>query len=148
MRDKRFVAEHRGGTLTKDQHKQLILWACKCVENVMMQTLGIIDIRLTYAINIANEWAGENASVGEARKASIEVIVAARGFTNPIEIAVARSVGHAVATAHMADHSLRAAEYAIKAIKLASLPIDIEREFQDQQLSPSIKEMVLSARNK
>jgi hypothetical protein len=43
---------------------------------------------------------------------------------------------------------LRAAEYAIKAIKLANLPIDIEREFQDKQLSLNIKELVLSARNK
>lgn len=134
--------------MTKDQHKQLILWACKCVESVMIQTLGSIDERLTSAINIANEWALDNVSVGEARKASIEVIAVARGFTNPIEIAVARSIGHAVATAHMADHSLRAAEYAIKAIKLANLPIDIEREFQDKQLSLNIKELVLSARNK
>ena len=68
-------------------------------------------------------------------------------MTNPIEIAVARSVGHAVATAHMADHSLRAAEYALKSIKLAGKSVDIERKVQDKHLSLDITELVLSARN-
>ena len=34
------------------------------------------------------------------------------------EIAVARAIGHTVATAHMADHSLGAALYALKAVKI------------------------------
>lgn len=148
MRDKRFVAEHRGGSLTKDQHKQLVLWACKCVENVLQLISKKVDERLTNAIKIAKEWTEDNVSVGDARNASFDAIAVANELTNPIEIAVARSVGHAVATAHMADHSLRAAEYAIKAIKLADTSFDIERKFQDKNLSLDIKELVLSARNK
>ncbi|NDP21003.1 MAG: hypothetical protein GZ091_07985 [Paludibacter sp.] len=35
MRDKRFVAEHRGGLLKKEQHKQLISWAICCAEHVL-----------------------------------------------------------------------------------------------------------------
>ena len=147
MRDKRFVAEHRGGPLTKDQHKQLILWACKCVENVL-PLISDIDERLTNAIKTAKEWTKNNASVGDARNASFDAIAVANKLTNPIEIAVARSVGHTVATAHMADHSLRAAEYALKAIKLADKSIDIERKFQDKHLSLDITELVLSARRK
>ena len=147
MRDKRFVAEHRGGTLTKDQHRGLVLWACRCVENVL-PLIDKGDERLTKAIRIAKEWTKDNASVGDARNASFAAIAVANGFSNPIEIAVARSVGHAVATAHMADHSLRAADYALKAIKLAEKAIEMERAYQDNQLPLAIRELVLAARCK
>ena len=147
MRDKRFVAEHRGGPLTRDQHKQLILWACKCVENVLPLISNKVDERLTNAIQIAKEWTKDNTSVGDARNASIDAVRVANELTNPIEIAVASSVGHAVATAHMADHSLRAAEYALKAIKLTGISIDNERNLQNKLLSPAIIDLVLSARN-
>jgi hypothetical protein len=130
MRYKRFVAEHRGGPLTKDQHKQLILWACKCVDISKK-----VEERLTNAFKIAKEWTKDNASVGDARNASLDAIGVANELTNPIEIAVARSVGHAVAIAHMADHSLRAAEYALKAIKLSDKSIDFERKLQVKHLS-------------
>jgi|JI8StandDraft_1071087.scaffolds.fasta_scaffold30684_2 hypothetical protein len=148
MRDKRFIAEHRGGPLTKDQHKQLILWACKCVENVLPLISKKVDERLTNAIQIAKEWTKDNTSVGDARNASFDAIGVANELTNPIEIAVARSVGHAVATAHMADHSLRAAEYALKAVKLADKSIENERKWQDKNLSPDIVDLILSARDK
>jgi hypothetical protein len=149
MRDKRFVAAHRGGHLAKDQHKQLILWACKCVENVLPLIISLkVDERLTNAIKIAKEWTKDNASVGDARNASFAAIAVANELTNPIEIAVARSVGHAVATAHMAEHSLRAAEYALKAIKLAGISSDNERKWQDKNLSTDIVDLVLSTRDK
>jgi hypothetical protein len=31
MRDERFIAVHRGGPLKKEEHRQLIKWACDCV---------------------------------------------------------------------------------------------------------------------
>ena len=148
MRDKRFIAEHRGGLLTKDQHRQLILWACKCVGNVLPLITNKVDERLMNAIKIAKEWTKDKASVGDARNSSFDSIAVANELTNPIEIAVARSVGHAVATAHMADHSLRAAEYALKAVKLADKSIDNERKSQDKNLSPDIVDLILSARDK
>lgn len=146
MRDKRFIAEHRGGFLTKNQHRQLILWACKCVENVLFLTGKKVEERLIDAIETAKEWTNDNASVGDARKASLDAIAVANELTNPIEIAIARSVGHAVATAHMADHSLRAIDYALKAVKLADKSMEIERKFQDNHLPPDIAVLVLSAR--
>ncbi len=148
MRDKRFVAEHRGGPLTKDQHRQLVLWAYKCVQNILPLISSKVDERLTNAIKIGKEWAEDTVSVGDARNASFGAIAVANECANPIEVAIARAVGHFVATAHMADHSLRAAEYAIKAIKLADKSFDTERKFQDKNLSHDIKELVLSARNK
>lgn len=146
MRDKRFITEHRGGPLTKKQHKQLILWACKCAEHVLHLFTKTIDKRLINAIKIAKEWTKDSASTGDARNASFDAIDVANELTNSTEIAVARSVGHAVAAAHMADHSLRAAEYALKAVKLAGKSIEKERKFQDKYLTPDITELVLSVR--
>jgi hypothetical protein len=146
MRDKRFIAEHRGGSLKKEQHYQLIQWACDCAEHVLHLFGEKIDERLKNILNVANEWKQGNASVGDARKASVRAHAVARESSNPTAIAVARSVGHAVATAHMADHSLGAAWYALKAVKNAGKSIDAERKWQDEQMPSEIKELVLTAR--
>lgn len=146
MRDKRFIGEHRGGFLKKEQHYQLIQWASDCSEHVLYLFGEKIDIRLINALIVANEWKQGNASVGDARKASIAAIAVANESSNLIAILVARSVGHAVATAHMADHSLVAAWYALKAVKKSDKPIEAERTWQDRQLPFEIKELVLSAR--
>lgn len=146
MRDKRFIRDHRDGPLTKEQHYQLIKWACDCSEHVMYLLDEKIDIPLKNALNVAKTWGQGNSSVGEARKASVAAHAVARESSNPTAIAVARSVGHAVATAHMADHSLGAAWYALKAVKHAYKSIDSERKWQDEQLPSEIKDLVLTAR--
>jgi hypothetical protein len=146
MRDKRFIAEHRGGPLKKEQHYQLIQWACDCSEHVLHLFGEKIDERLKNALNVAKEWKQGNASVGEARKASLGAIAVANESSNLTTIAVARSVGHAIATAHMADHSLGSTWYALKAVKNAGKSIDTERKWQDEQLPSEIKELVLTAR--
>jgi hypothetical protein len=146
MRDKRFVAEHRGGPLRIEQHYQLIKWACDCAENVLHLFGEKIDDRLRNALSVAREWKQGNASVGDARKASLGAIAVANESSNQTAIAVARSVGHAVAAAHMADHSLGAALYALKAVKSAGKSIDAERKWQDEQLPSEIRELVLTAR--
>lgn len=148
MRDKRFVAEHRGGALQKEQHRQLIQWACGCSENVLPLLDNKIDERLIKAIAMAKEWMKGTASVGDARKASLGTIAVANESSDPTSVAVARSVGHAVATAHMADHSLEAAMYALKAVKSADKSIDAERKWQNKQLPTEIKELVLTAWSK
>jgi hypothetical protein len=148
MRDKRFIANHRGGPLKIGQHRQLILWACTCSENVLHLSGRNPDERLKNALLVAKAWTKGNATVGDARKASLGAIAAANESSNPVEIAVARSVGHAVATAHMADHSLGAAIYALKAIKVAGKSPDKERKWQNEKLPPEVRELVLSTRTK
>ena len=148
MRDGRFIAEHRGGPLKKEQHYQLIQWACDCSEHVLSLFGDPIDGRLVHALHIAKEWRHGKASVDDARNASVDAHRVARESSDPTAIAVARSVGHAVATAHMADHSLGAAWYALKAVKNAERSIDDERKWQDEQLPLEIKELVLSARKR
>jgi hypothetical protein len=146
MRDKRFFAVHRGGPLTKAHHHQLIKWARKCSEHLLTLIDQETDPRLIHALNIAKEWEQNNATVGEARKASLGAIAVANETTNPIITAVARSIGHAVATAHMADHSISAAEYALKAVKLSGGSIEVERKWQDTKLNPKISKLILTAR--
>ncbi len=148
MRDKRFIAEHRGGPLKKEQHRQLIVWACACTENVLPLFGGESDKRLLNALRIGREWAKGNASVGEAMKASLGAHAAARESSNPVAVAVARSAGHAVATAHMADHSLGAALYALKAVKNSGKSTDQERDWQNEQLPSEIKKLVLTERGR
>jgi hypothetical protein len=146
MRDRRFIAEHRGGPLKKEQHCQLIRWACDCAEHVLYLFNEIPDDRLKNALLIAKKWADGNASTGDAMKASMAAHAVARESAGATSIAVARSVGQAVATAHMADHSLGAAWYALKAVRRAGKSTDDERKWQDDQLPPEIKDLILSAR--
>ncbi|MFX0164992.1 MAG: putative immunity protein [Candidatus Hodarchaeota archaeon] len=142
------MAEHRGGSLTKDQHHQLMQWGCNCAEHVLSLYGKEIDKRLKNALSVAKEWIKGNVSVGDARDASLKAHEVARESSNPTSIAVARSVGHAVATAHMSDHSLGAAIYALKAISSAGKSIDLERKWQNEQLPIEIIDLVLTARNK
>lgn len=142
MRDKRFVAEHLGGLLTRDNHHKLIRWARECSGHVLPLFGRVPDKRLIHALHVAKEWGDENATTGEAIKASVGAHAAARESSDPVSIAVARSVGHAVATAHMADHSPGAALYALKAVKLAGNPIDEERKWQLKQLQQLPSEIV------
>jgi hypothetical protein len=147
MRDKRFIAENRGGNLKKEHHRQLIIWACKCCEHVLPLCSEELDERLTNALLIAKKWATGDAKAGDAMKASVRSHAVARESANPVSIAVARSIGHAVATAHMADHSLGAAIYALKAVKFSDKSTDAERKWQNEQLPAEILEFVLTARS-
>ena len=146
MRDKRFIAEHRGGFLKKEQQCQLILWACNCAENVLPLFGEKPDNRLTDALFTGKKWAKGELRVGEAVISSLEAHTVARESLNPVSIAVARAVGHAVAAAHMADHSITGSLYALKAVKNAGKSIDAERNWQNEQLPFEIRELVISTR--
>jgi hypothetical protein len=147
MRDKRFIAEHRGGPLTTDNHRKLIRWARECSEHVLSLINGNIDERLLHALQVAKEWENGNLNTGEAMKASLGAHAAARESSNPVSISVARSVGQTVATAHMADHSIGGAIYALKAVKLSGKSIEEEKVWQIKQLKHlnlEIVELVLT----
>jgi hypothetical protein len=66
-------------------------------------------------------------------------------MTNKSATAAARAAGHAVATAHMADHCLGAALYALKAVEATGAAADVERVWQMQQLPNQVWELVVSA---
>jgi hypothetical protein len=148
MRDIRFIAEHRGGLLNKINHCKLIRWARECSEHVLPLIGQNIDSRLVHALHIAKEWEKGNVPTGHAMKASRDAHVAARESPDPLITAVSRSVGQAVATAHMADHSIGAALYARKAVKLCGKKVEAEKEWQIDRLPSEINELVLTLMNK
>jgi uncharacterized protein GlcG (DUF336 family) len=79
-------------------------------------------------------------------KASVNAHAVAREASSPVAVAVARSVGQAVATAHMADHSMGAAWYALKAVKSAGKSAEEEREWQNRKMPSELAEMLVNAR--
>ncbi|MCX6307764.1 MAG: hypothetical protein NTY32_02660 [Bacteroidia bacterium] len=143
MRDRRFVAEHRGGPLNMEQHRKLMLWSVACVEHVL-ELYGLKpEERILRSLRVGRAWVAGEASVGDARKASVDMLLLARELTDPVQIALVRASGHAVATAHMADHSMGGALYAIKAVNCAGKSMDEERHWQMEQLPMEVKDFVL-----
>ncbi len=110
-RDPRFVAIHRGGDLDLATHRLLVAWAADCADHVLPLFTEFYpsDARPGHAIAIAREWSAGKATVAQARQAAIGAHAAARESSDSAAMAAARAAGHAVATAHMADHELGAA---------------------------------------
>ena len=85
----------------------------------------------------------------QAREAAYAAHDAAKAATGAAREA-ARAVGHAVATAHMADHELGAAAYAIRAVRAAALAETrtqagrAECRWQRARLPKAIRALVLS----
>jgi len=145
MRNPDFITIKRGGLLTPDDHKSLIRWAISCTEHAI-KLVGIVpDPRLTDALKIAVNWEKDLTTTGEAMKAARKAHEAAREAPDQISMFLARSAGHASATAHMADHCPGAALYALKATGLSGNDIQKEKEWQVNQLNdmpPLLKEKV------
>lgn len=120
-RDARFVTVRRGGILKNAQHRQLASWAADCAERVLplfeRERLG--DDRPRRVIEQARAWVRGEITMTAAREAAYAAHNAAREAFGAAWEAV-RAAGHAVATAHMADHELVAAAYALKAVLAAA----------------------------
>jgi len=150
-RDPRFVTIRRGGLLDDKQHHMLAHWAADCAEHVLhyFQSQNPGDDRPQRAIEQARAWSRGEISMTQARQVAYAAHQAARLATGAAREA-ARAAGHAVATAHMADHELGAAAYAIWAAR-AAVPADRrdevsrdECQWQREQLPEAIRELVLS----
>lgn len=150
-RDARFVTIRRGGTLDDAHHRLLVAWAADCAEHVLALYTARhpADDRPLQAVEQARLWARGEISLQQARKAAYAAHDAARGASGAAREA-ARAAGHAVATAHMADHDLGAAAYAIRAVRAAAPAAERdsagvrECQWQRQQLPDEIRALVLS----
>ena len=150
-RDPRFVTVRRGGMLEDAQHRLLAAWAADCAEHVLeffsLQVPG--DDRPRRAIEQARAWSRGEISMTQAREAAYAAHAAARAATGAAREA-ARAAGHAAATAHMADHELGAAAYAIRAVRAAAAADTrdeagrTECQWQRAQLPEAIRALVLS----
>lgn len=145
MRDKRFIAVHRGGPLDRESHAFLARWAADCAERVLhLYTRFSEDSRPRDALAIGRKWADGEVKAGAAMKASVAAHAAARQIKDEAAIAAARAAGQAVATAHCADHSMGALIYSMKALEAAGIRPDTEFQLQIAKLPEHLREPVAS----
>ena len=91
MRDRRFIAVHRGGPLDRDSHISLALWAADCAEGVLhLFSQHSEDERPAHALETARAWAHGEVKTGVAMKASLASHAAARNATDKAAVAAAR----------------------------------------------------------
>ena len=143
MRDKKWVLEHRGGLLKIDQQKQLMKWSIECVNRLLPLLNGNINEKIINAINIGNNWIIGKAKTGDTIKSAREILKYVRTLDNGLEIAITRAAGHAVATAHMADHSMGTVKYSLDAIKIIGGSIEKEVKWQIMNIPNEIEGLVL-----
>lgn len=149
-RDVRFVTVRRGGTLDDETHRLLAVWSADCGARVLelFECDHPGDVRPRTAIEQAYAWARGEVTMTQAREAAFAAHDAAREAIGAAREA-ARAAGHAVATAHMADHELGGAAYAIRAVRAAATPDArdevgrAECRWQRSHLSEAIRELVL-----
>ena len=149
-RDPRLVTVRRGGTLQDGDHHLLAVWAADCAQHVLhlFEEARPGDDRPRRAIEQARAWARGEITMTQAREAAYAAHAAARETSGAAKEA-ARAAGHAVAVAHMADHELGAAAYAILAVRAAAGAEQgdeagrAECAWQRAQLPDEIRELVL-----
>ncbi|HOU21404.1 MAG TPA: hypothetical protein PKX16_04195 [Kiritimatiellia bacterium] len=150
QRDPRLITVRRGGTLQDREHRLLAAWAADCAAHVLhfFEQSRPGDDRPRQAIAQARAWARSEISMMDARRAACAAHAAARAVSGPAQ-AAARAAGHAVAVAHMADHELGGAAYAIRAVR-AAMPDSPsgaagrrECRWQRAQLPARIRKLVL-----
>ena len=129
-------------------HQSLALWAASCAERVLplFQESYPSVLGPSQAVDATRIWARGGMTMMEARSFAYAAHAAAREVEG-VAREVARACGHAVATAHMADHELGAAFYALRAIQLAfpdqPEKVAAERAWQKEALTEDIRELVL-----
>lgn len=149
-RDPRFITIRRGGMLQDEDHRLLAGWAADCAEHVLhlFEAHYPADLRPREAIHLARAWSRGEIGMAQARKAAFAAHAAARDASDAAKEA-ARAAGHAVAVAHMADHELGAAAYAIRAARAAvdsnmkNFVAQEECRWQRAQLPEAIRNLVL-----
>src|SRR5262245_60181826 len=78
MRDRRFVAVHRGGPLDAAKHRLLAAWAADCAERLLpLFEECSPDDRPRRAVQTARAWVRGEASVGDCMKAAVGAHAAA-----------------------------------------------------------------------
>ena len=145
MRDRRFVAVHRGGPLDLESHKILARWGADCAKRVLpLFEREDDDPRPRLAIEAVRAWARGEVKAGIATKASLAAHAAARDACDPSAIAAARAAGQAAGAAHCADHCMGALLYALKALAVEGRDTDAELRRQIAKLPAHLRDQVRS----
>ena len=150
VRDPRLVTVRRGGTLTDEHHRLLAMWAAECAEHVLplFETERPDDARPREAIDAARTWAAGGAAMMATRAMGGHAMGAARDLRGAPRFA-AYSAGQAAVVAHVAEHDLGAAAYAIKAA-VAAAPAEQagavrrrECQWQRDRLPDAVRDLVI-----
>ena len=145
MRDRRFVAVHRGGPLDLESHRLLARWGADCAKRVLpIFERESDDPRPRLAIEAVGAWARGKVKTGEAMKASLAAHTAAREAIGPCAIAAARAAGQAAGAAHCADHCMGALLYVLKARAVEGRSIEPELRRQIDKLPAHLRDQVRS----
>lgn len=150
VRDPRLVTVRRGGTLTDVDHRLLAVWAAACAEHVLPLFEGPYpgDDRPRAAVEAARAWACGEAAMMATRAVGGHAMGAARSLRGAARFA-AYAAGQAACVAHVPEHDLGAAAYAIKAAIAAVPPAQArevgwgERDWQRQQIPVHLYALVL-----
>jgi hypothetical protein len=124
--------------------RSLAIWALACAERVLpfYEAEFPVNSRPRNALAALQDWIDTGEfSMKTIRAAALASHAAARdvGEDNPARSA-ARAAGQAVSTAHVKEHALAAANYALQAIFRANIDknheeaIEAERQWQTQRL--------------
>ena len=149
VRDARMITVRRGGLLTDEDHHLLALWAAECAEHVLplFEAARPDDVRPRLAIDAIRAWTRGELRMMETRAAGGHAMGAARDLAGAPRFA-AYAAGQAAVVAHVAEHDLGAAAYAIKAVRADSDGDAVEagrREcrWQRARLPAAVRELVL-----
>ena len=150
VRDPRLVTTRRGGTLTDEDHHRLALWAAECAEHVLplFEAARPDDGRPREAVAAARAWARGELPMMRTRALGGHAMGAARELTDAPRCA-AYAAGQAAVVAHVAEHDLGAAAYAVKAA-VSAAPAGHEDEvrraecrWQRDHLPDEVRDLVL-----
>jgi hypothetical protein len=142
------VTIRRGGQLSDADHQLLALWAAQCAEHVLplFEAEEPSDTRPRDAVDAARAWARGELKMMDARARGGHAMGAARPLRGAARFA-AYAAGQAACVAHVPEHDLGAAAYAIKAVQAAhpdgSSAGRLERDWQRDQLHEQIRSLVL-----
>lgn len=117
IKDPRLVTIRRGGSLSDDHHKQMALWAALCAEHVLwvFEKSSKDDNRPKEAIAKTRAWANGEIRTTESKVAAYYANESGRSVPKPAKYA-AYSAGQAAVVAHVPEHGLGAAAFAILSI--------------------------------
>ncbi|CCQ17039.1 putative uncharacterized protein [Rhodococcus sp. AW25M09] len=150
VRDPRLITVHRGGLLSDADHRSLALWAAECASHVLGLFEGVepSDSRPRDAIDATHAWVRGELAMMATRALGGHSMGAARPLRGAARFA-AYAAGQAACVAHVPEHDLGAAAYAIKAVRAAA-PAGAEGvagrrelEWQRDRLPSSVRELVL-----
>ncbi|SCC40180.1 putative immunity protein [Arthrobacter sp. NIO-1057] len=121
VRDPRLISVRRGGTLSETDHRLLAVWAATCAEHVLplLEGSNSEDTRPRVAVEAARTWASGQAKMMDTRAIGGHAMGAARPLRGAARFA-AYAAGQAACVAHVPEHDLGAAAYAIKAVQAAA----------------------------